>query len=136
MPSITVISPNGGESWEQGTTHTITWSSVNLPSDKTMSVQLIGSNGSSLIAQNILTSANSYSWQIPKQSMTAFIVPASSYKIFVGFDVESDGPHDYSDNYFTISPATTAVGVTQNNLASISDALAKIMAQVQVLLKK
>jgi len=29
-PSITVSSPNGGESWEPGTTHAITWASSNI----------------------------------------------------------------------------------------------------------
>ena len=30
-PSIMVTSPNGGEDWELGSTHDITWSSIKLP---------------------------------------------------------------------------------------------------------
>ena len=29
-PTITVITPNGGESWEPGSSHTITWASSSL----------------------------------------------------------------------------------------------------------
>ena len=30
-PSITVTSPNGGESWKRGTSHTLTWSYTGTP---------------------------------------------------------------------------------------------------------
>ena len=40
---------------------------------------------------------------------------------------------DYSDNYFSITSATTA-NISENSLASISDAINKILAELKILM--
>ena len=37
-PTITVLSPNGGESWQQNSNQIIYWSSVNIPSSNFMKI--------------------------------------------------------------------------------------------------
>jgi len=63
IPSITVLSPNGGEKWEIGSTQTIKWSSVNAPSGSWVALFL--TNGP-FIAQGLPTTG-SYSWKIPTE---------------------------------------------------------------------
>jgi PKD repeat protein len=78
-PSITVTSPNGGEVWKQGTTHTITWDYTGTPGS-TVKIELL--NGNTLY--KVLTSSTSigkanhgsYSWKI-----STSIAAGNNYKI-------------------------------------------------------
>jgi len=114
QPSITVTSPSGGETWTQGETHNITWTSSNLPTSSVVNVKLFTTcsgtpaqavawsyNGT--LASNISASVGSYSWTIPTN------IPActNSYKIQV---ITSDGiTSGLSSNYFSIAnPQVTA----------------------------
>ncbi len=136
---ITITSPNGGESWVKGTTHNITWTSVNVPAGKTVVIGLIGYNSLSQatmsyqVASGISAAAHTYSWKIPTGAMGESIVPSSNYKISIGYEVGDT--YDHSDNYFTIT-STTASTSGNTSVASISDALANLVAQLQTLLKK
>jgi hypothetical protein len=63
-PSITLLSPNGGENWAVGTTHNITWTSVNVDN---LNLDYSTDNGSTWnsIATSVTANAGSYLWTIP-----------------------------------------------------------------------
>lgn len=115
---ITVLSPNGGESWAIGTTHQITWTSVNLGGNA--KIQLHGGNSAAnliTIAENILITDGSFTWTIPQT-----IMPGTMYKIRVV--IPSVTPtsilrFDESDGFFTISgntpPPTATLTLTSPN---------------------
>lgn len=62
-PSITVISPNGGEVWYESQTVNISWSSVNVT---TLNVELSSNNGSSwtTLATGIPAVTGSFQWVV------------------------------------------------------------------------
>lgn len=74
VPSITVTSPNGGESWKHGTVHTITWTKAGNPGTN-VKIELLRGN----TVNRVLTSSKSgtsYSWTIdPAQT------PGTDYKV-------------------------------------------------------
>src|SRR3989338_2943219 len=115
-PSITVLSPNGGESWQTGNTYTI---SYRLPStDDSALVYLnnyhpVGSakagmeNSSSLIAQPG-RGVESVSYTVPS-GMISLPVYQNSYKIKVCTVSDNCGSKtDISDSYFTITAPTSS----------------------------
>ena len=86
-PSITVSSPNGGENWELGSTHTISWDFAGISSADNVRIYLY--NGDSFVGdifqQNIPIGGSngigSKSWNIPSDEPT---LPAGSdYRIQV-----------------------------------------------------
>jgi murein DD-endopeptidase MepM/ murein hydrolase activator NlpD len=93
--SITVITPNGGENWEVGSSHNITWAS----SGSVGNVKIEYSTNSGGSWSNITSSTTndgSYSWTIPNTPSTQCMVRIS----------ETDGtPTDTSNSTFTIGPA-------------------------------
>ena len=121
QPSITVTSPNGGETWAVGSTHNITWTTQGLPSSDTVNIMLLSYdqnsknpsgemlNGNINTPKNAFTSANSdsYSWTIPSTIPTG-----NNYKIGVNANstgsVNSNGytVRGLSTNYFSIVAAT------------------------------
>ncbi|MFH0774686.1 MAG: CARDB domain-containing protein [bacterium] len=102
--TITVTSPNGGESWQRGTSHSITWSSIGVGSSVKIELYKGGVWNSTI---NSSTSNNGlYSWLIPI-NMAAGI----DYKIKVT-DYNDSGTYDYSDSNFSI---TATITVTSPN---------------------
>ena len=92
-PSITVISPNGGESLTTGIVHNITWTSQGIASVK---LEYTINNGATWtnIADSVISSG-SYAWTVPN-------VSSSLCKVRVSNSAGSN-PADISDNVFTIS---------------------------------
>ncbi|MCK9210050.1 MAG: T9SS type A sorting domain-containing protein [Ignavibacteriaceae bacterium] len=68
-PTITITSPNGGESWQVGTQHNITWSSSDVTSVKLEYTTDAGSNWQTII-ESTSASAGSYSWTVPNTPST------------------------------------------------------------------
>ena len=68
--SITVISPNGGEVWEEGKEYTIRWLSKNLPEDANIAIFLSRGKrtgnieNNKLIARGIPSHQTSHNWKI------------------------------------------------------------------------
>lgn len=92
---ITITSPNGGETLQALTTHTITW--TNLPtSSGQYTVQYYTGTFWSTIASNI--TGNSYNWNVPNVN-----VPASRIRVQ---DYLNTCKFDESDATFAINPAT------------------------------
>ena len=98
IPTLTIVSPNGGESWEVGSSQTISWSSVGTSG--TVKIEYSADNGTSW--NDIATSTpdtGSFPWTIPDTSSTTVLVAIS--------DVDGNGPVDTSDAVFTLSPTPT-----------------------------
>ncbi|MCK4825201.1 carboxypeptidase regulatory-like domain-containing protein, partial [bacterium] len=98
--SITITSPNGGETWKSGEKHQITWDSVGVDAvniyifDPSISI-----NGSFIATVYVATLGN-YDWIIPSVSK----LPGgggSNYKIRIE-DADDASTKDESDSYFSI----------------------------------
>ena len=125
QPSITVLSPNGGESWVKGTTQTIKWQEittcgggnppVGMPCRvSSYDLKLVGTQPSSgivvfpgfpvyTIAKSV--SDSSYSWSIGKIIDSNTIIPDGSYTIQVC--QSGTTTCDSSDSYFKITTGAT-----------------------------
>ncbi len=136
--SITVLSPNGGETWQIGTVQNIKWSAptnmvatyVNiglLPLSYTCPVgQTCPTPAPILIENNVSIDAHAYSWPVGQVS-GGVIVPDGSYSIRI---CPSTGTSncDTSDSAFIISSAiATTTGVVTVSL----DALSPVSATLQ-----
>ena len=68
-PIITILTPNGGEVWQGGSTHIINWRPENTPNNTYHFQLLFSSDGgatySDTIAQNISGQTISYAWNVP-----------------------------------------------------------------------
>lgn len=106
VPIITVTAPNGGESYQAGTTQTVTWTSANNPGSL-VNVELYKS--STLVHTMISGTSNdgSHSWYVYTS-----LVPGSDYRVKVSSTTTAAS--DYSDGYFTITGAPT-ITVTSPN---------------------
>ncbi len=103
--TIKVKAPNGGESWQRGTSQTITWSYTGSPGSNVKIVLLKHGIQVSTIASSVSTGSGgqgSYAWSIPASTTTG-----SDYKVTVQ-SVSQPTVKDTSDNYFTIAPAAPA----------------------------
>lgn len=111
IPSIQVISPNGGEEWQIGKNYQISWKTNNLnsvpTSNNTIAMPLCAvdlyQSGIDHYIKNLIASYSfsSYSWQIPSD------LTVGKYKIGVRCN-EVGGATTYadmSDDYFTIKPS-------------------------------
>jgi len=120
LGTITVLSPNGGETWYTGQTYPITWTSNNLTG--TVYIQLVPYSGTSTqpamtIATNVPIESGSFAWTIP-----ATIFPNGLYKIrIVWISVlgvyiadESDAPFTITSGYVTPSITVTSPNGGEN----------------------
>lgn len=102
--SITLTSPNGGELWESGTYHDITWTTTGTFDNVLIQCSLDNGVSWRTIAE---ATANDglYSWLLPEIVSQTCIIKVS----------ESDGsPWDTSDGVFTITPTPTITIKTPN----------------------
>ncbi len=104
--SITVTVPNGGESWEAGTTQTIRWTYTGNPGSKVKIELLKGSSVNLTITSSTSIGSGgngSYNWTIP-----ATQTGGTDYKIKI--TSTSNGTYtDTSNNNFTIVAASITV---------------------------
>jgi hypothetical protein len=114
LPTIQLITPNGGEVQEAGTTQTVAWSYTGNPGAY-LKIQLY-KNG--VLSRTLTTSARtgnggsgSYSWPISLTQTTG-----SNYKICVT-STSNARYTDMSDNYFSISGPVISVTLTSPNTA-------------------
>lgn len=100
-PTITVTSPNGGESWELGTSHPITWTTANVVEH--LRISLVRNNGDPVgtIAEGLLPGSSPYSWSAGRLMNGTNAPLAGDYKIRVQAMGEQGG--DSSNGVFTIT---------------------------------
>jgi len=98
--SITVTSPNGGESWTRGTSQPITWSYTGSPGSKVKIVLLQGDTTVSTIASSVsIGSGGTGSYT---STMSKYRTTGNNYKISIQ-STSQPTIQDMSNNYFTIS---------------------------------
>ena len=103
--SITVTSPNGGESWKRGTTHTVTWDYTGSPGSNVKIMLYKAGTYVGTIADSAPTGSGgkgSYTWPISSTGSTG-----SDFKVGIQ-SISQPAIKDVSDNYFTFTSGTTS----------------------------
>jgi hypothetical protein len=113
QPTITVLSPNGGETWEAGTTKTIQWSFAGSLGPR-VKLQLLrdGSVVQTIATQPVVGTdgKGSYSWSLPRS-----LTPGTDYQIRIN-STKYPTCYDVSDATFTvIAPVKPAITVSSPN---------------------
>jgi C1A family cysteine protease len=110
QPAITVASPNGGESWQSGSPHTITWSYTGDPGTY-VNIDLLHDGSDSTIASLVPIGSGgsgSYVWNISSDQASG-----TGYQIMVTSDAAYT---DTSDSSFSITaPQSSSITVTAPN---------------------
>jgi hypothetical protein len=107
-PILALTAPNGGESWEVGTTQAITWTSSNMSGN--VNLLLIGANSNgyhqpctTLIAQNVPVLDGTFNWTIGPD-----VLPGTNYRVKIyQFVHYGQTIADFSDTTFSIVGDTT-----------------------------
>ena len=104
--SLTLTSPNGAETWEVGSTHTISWNSQNLTHPVKIEYSTDwGTHYTSIVSST--ANNGSYTWTIPATPSVWCLIRIS--------DATDASPQDESDNCFTIrDPAQWLTVVAPN----------------------
>ncbi len=102
--SLSVTSPNGGESWVAGSAHNITWTSTGTIANVKIEVSTDGGGTYSTVAAST-ANTGSYSWTVPSTAATACKVRVS--------DAAAATVSDTSDANFTIT-ATSGCSYSLN----------------------
>jgi len=102
---IIITTPNGGESWEVGTTKTISW--VSEPTSNRYYTYYSINNGSSWNSIGSYTYSNSVSWTIPNSPNTTSLIKVTDY--------DNSCIQDLSNAIFTIAPPQPYITVTYPN---------------------
>ncbi len=95
-PKITVLSPNGGENWKIGTTHTISWSSLGSTGTN-VKIELLKAGALNRVISSSTLNDGSFSWTISSTQTTG-----TDYKIRITSTTNSAFT-DTSNNNFIIS---------------------------------
>jgi len=115
-PAILVGSPNGGENWEIGSTHNITWSNTSFSAPVNLEYSLDGGANWIALANN-LANTGTYAWTLPTTSTTQGRVRVS--------DAADNDPTDTSNSNFTITevplaPSNLVAAATSSSSISLS----------------
>ena len=94
-PTIIVTSPNGGEEWEQGSNHTITWESMNFDDNVKIELEQVWDRSREILEANTENDGE-WEWDIPVDQLLS-----EWYVIIISDAVDGD-PMDESDNTFSI----------------------------------
>jgi len=103
-PTITVLSPNGGEEWEQGSTHDILWSSLNFTDNVKIELSLVW-NGPREILINSTENDGNWTWEIPEDQEVS-----DYYAVIISDAIDGD-PWDDSNSAFSIIPPPSVIDV-------------------------
>ncbi len=109
--TIEVLTPNGGETWQGGTTQTISWSTENIDENDFMEVRLSTNNGQnfSIIADGRFSTYpdNSFQWTVPDQPTTEALISV--------VNTSRTNISDTGDAPFTIIPAADLTAPSFNS---------------------
>ncbi|MBE0639139.1 MAG: lamin tail domain-containing protein [Bacteroidales bacterium] len=94
FPTITVVSPNGYEYWEQGSTQNITWTSQDFSGN--VKITLVRPPLYTLVLATSIPNSGFFEWQVPAAQQVG-----NNYKIRIQ-GVNGGDPMDESDNFFNI----------------------------------
>ncbi len=121
-PYITITTPNGGRI-TPGSSYAIRWISFGA-SQTNVSLSLVQNGATNSIIATNIPNNGMYTWRVPGN------LSGAGFKVYIA---TSSGLTDYSDSAFAIGSGA-ALNEAENSLASISDAIAKLLEQVKVLL--
>ncbi|MCH7516460.1 MAG: T9SS type A sorting domain-containing protein, partial [Bacteroidetes bacterium] len=105
LPKITITSPNGGETWQSGTRHTIAWTDA---IDEAVQIDLYRSDTLYSPISPSTGSDGAFTWNIPAQTEAG-----SDYKIMIK-SATNDIIFDFSDGSFTIKTVPDDFILSQN----------------------
>jgi len=94
--AVSVVAPNGGESWQYNAVHNITWTSNNISNIK-IEYRTGAAEPWQMIAPSVPASAGSYAWMIPNTPSAEALVRIS--------DAMDELPGDVSNSVFSITAA-------------------------------
>ena len=94
--AIIVTSPNGGESLNVGSQHTVTWTSTGMNGEDTVIIEYSADNGATWITiAPSAANSGSWNWTVPD-------TPADNCLVRVSGSDGDTGPSDVSDEVFSI----------------------------------
>jgi hypothetical protein len=99
-PTITVTSPSGGQSWAQGSTQTLTWTTTGPISNVKIMYSTTGDGGPFTTITNSTPNDGSYSWVVPAE-------PSSNAWIRISDTVT--GIYDKNNSAFSITAPTVTI---------------------------
>jgi subtilisin family serine protease len=100
-PSVTISSPNGGETWAVGSAHDITWTATDDVAVTSITIEYSIDNGSNWLAvASDETNDGVYPWTVPNPPASQALVRVTAY------DAASNTGNDISDAAFTIADQT------------------------------
>jgi hypothetical protein len=115
-PTLTLLQPNGGESWAAGTTHSITWTATGFPAGSVVSITYSDGSGRGFITSStaggaiaaVPASQGSYAWTVPYNSGSRWRVTlclrAPASPVHGGAGGRACLASDTSDASFSIVP--------------------------------
>lgn len=107
LPSITVTSPNGGETWMTGSTHQVTWSAT--PGIQgTVSIMVFKEGAMYAYLGDADVANGTMNWTINGQETP----PDTDYQIFLSWNVGCAYSNDSSDADFTIEATPVPPSIT------------------------
>jgi hypothetical protein len=131
-PSITILSPNGGENLIKEVSYTIKWSSSGFTPDAWAQIQLRNAENPDSIVKVIVISMSmstgSYEWTISSD------VPDGKYLIWMTGPAPS--LTDFSDTPFNIVADGAGLKDMENQLASIANAVSRLMEKMKELITR
>ncbi|MFC2086522.1 Ser-Thr-rich GPI-anchored membrane family protein, partial [Bacteroidota bacterium] len=106
-PTITLTSPNGGETWNTEQSYNIIWTSQFVTGNVKIELYKSGSYNSTIISNT--SNDGSYSWSVPTGQTNG-----SDYKITIT-SIDDPGISDQSNGYFTILTPNPTITLTSPN---------------------
>lgn len=114
---VGVVFPNGGETFQYGTTRNISWTSNNFSSVK-LEFKTSPASPWQLIADNVPASSGSYGWLVPN-------APTSQARVRVS-DAVDGVPSDTSDGFFSITVAAFASSPSSLEFGQVGTGRSKV----------
>ncbi|HOY32114.1 MAG TPA: hypothetical protein PKW80_09565 [Bacteroidales bacterium] len=110
VPALVITSPNGGETWQGGTSKTITWTQgPGASNDWTIRYSTDAGNNWTTVVSGVTVANGQYTWNpLPNTPSANCLIQMYDYQ-------NSSCRTDISDNLFTISPATPVITVSSPN---------------------
>ncbi|MFA6386835.1 MAG: peptidoglycan-binding protein [Candidatus Paceibacterota bacterium] len=129
-PSITILSPNGGEVYKLGQQITVRWKSVNIPANTLLAVNLFSNDPMlfAYLARNGTLNDGIETFTLPSTNSSQYIITIGTPK---GGDLSNSAldTFDKSDNYFTISSSTPTLSGDVDGSGSINCADREMILQ-------
>ncbi len=105
-PTITVTSPEAGDSWEHGSNHNITWTYANIASTATVNINLYKNDVlTESLATGVTINDGSWTWN----NISSSIVAGSDYKIKIE---EATSPATGTSGVFSITAPIPTITVS------------------------